>query len=116
MTSLHIQRHDIDPNVRLHCSCSLGSTLTLDPLSWLRIHQNIYAIGGKLVTASLVIGGRTWGGGGGGATAQFVSDMHCHCTGIGKATVERLASEGASVACFDINREAGERVAAEFCA
>ena len=55
-------------------------------------------------------------GGGGGATAHFVSDMHCHCTGIGKATVERLASEGASVTCFDINREAGERVAAEFCA
>ena len=38
------------------------------------------------------------------------------CTaGIGKATVERLASEGATVAIFDINKAAGEQVAAEFC-
>ena len=34
-------------------------------------------------------------------------------TGIGKATVERLATEGATVAIFDINKTAGEKVAAE---
>lgn len=32
-------------------------------------------------------------------------------SGIGKATVERLSEEGASVAVFDINKEAGESLA-----
>lgn len=35
-------------------------------------------------------------------------------TGIGLATVTRLAEEGATVAIFDINRDAGEKVVADF--
>jgi NAD(P)-dependent dehydrogenase (short-subunit alcohol dehydrogenase family) len=35
-------------------------------------------------------------------------------SGIGKATVERLAKEGACVAIFDINEAAGKAVAACF--
>ncbi len=34
-------------------------------------------------------------------------------SGIGKATVERLALEGASVAIFDINDSAGKKIASE---
>ena len=34
-------------------------------------------------------------------------------SGIGKATVERLASEGATVAIFDVNRSAGEQLVSE---
>ena len=37
-------------------------------------------------------------------------------SGIGKATVERLSEEGASVVVFDINKTAGEGVAAELTA
>ena len=37
----------------------------------------------------------------------------CMVAGIGKTTVERLATEGASVAIFDINKEAGEKVSAD---
>ena len=36
--------------------------------------------------------------------------------GIGHAIVERLAEEGATVAIFDINREAGEEVVAKLTA
>ena len=32
-------------------------------------------------------------------------------SGIGKATVDRLTGEGGAVAIFDINKEAGEKVA-----
>ena len=45
-----------------------------------------------------------------GSCAQYV----CHlggASGIGRATVERLANEGAIVAIFDINREAGQKLA-----
>ena len=35
-------------------------------------------------------------------------------SGIGKASVERLSGEGAVVAIFDINQDAGEKVAADF--
>ena len=38
----------------------------------------------------------------------------CHSAGIGLATVDRLAAEGATVAIFDINREAGEKAVADF--
>ena len=34
--------------------------------------------------------------------------------GIGLATVERLTSEGAAVAIFDVNQDAGEKVVSEF--
>lgn len=40
--------------------------------------------------------------------------ISCAVTGIGKATVERLATEGATVAIFDSNREVGQEVAAGF--
>ena len=36
-----------------------------------------------------------------------------YSAGIGKATVERLAGEGASVAIFDINKSAGEKLASD---
>lgn len=48
-----------------------------------------------------------------GSFAQLV----CHlggASGIGRATVERLASEGATVAIFDINSEAGQKLAGLF--
>ena len=32
-------------------------------------------------------------------------------SGIGRATVERLSQEGATVAVFDINKEEGEKLA-----
>lgn len=35
-------------------------------------------------------------------------------SGIGRATVERLANEGATVAVFDINSEAGQKLAGLF--
>jgi NAD(P)-dependent dehydrogenase (short-subunit alcohol dehydrogenase family) len=37
-------------------------------------------------------------------------------SGIGAATLRRLAAEGAAVVCADLNDEAGERVAKEICA
>ena len=44
----------------------------------------------------------------------FHNDMYNYCcAGIGLATVDRLATEGATVAIFDINKEAGWRVAKE---
>ena len=48
-----------------------------------------------------------------GSCAQYV----CHlggAFGIGRATVERLANEGAIVAIFDINSKAGQKVAGLF--
>ena len=37
------------------------------------------------------------------------------CAGIGLATVDRLATEGATVAIFDINQQEGNKVAMELC-
>ena len=34
-------------------------------------------------------------------------------SGIGRATVERLSQEGAAVGIFDINKEAGEKLAGD---
>lgn len=46
--------------------------------------------------------------------ARCIRLNYCtHSAGIGRATVERLAQEGATVAIFDINQSAGEQVAAE---
>ena len=58
-----------------------------------------------------------WGGG--GFHESFGPAVH-HllggASGIGKATVDRLSEEGASVAIFDVNKEAGEAVAAQLSA
>ena len=55
------------------------------------------------------------------ALTQYINSAPClyYCSnlydyaGIGKATVERLASEGATVAVFDINKSAGEKLVSD---
>ena len=48
---------------------------------------------------------------------EFLWSLFClllgGASGIGRATVERLSQEGAVVAVFDINREAGEKLAGD---